>query len=184
MMREYLRTFAKTGVALFCVWHMAAVGFYSIPDDADDRFSRWAEDHVIGHFSEYVLMTSQWQQWNLFSPNPLRRIVFYRVERQNPYGEWAYVTSLNHTTYGPFRHAARFKLLGQALEENTTRPELAERAAQVLCDELGLEPGGRIRIWHEVAVIPYVWPSPGKAWWDAWTPRFEPSLAIETACQP
>lgn len=184
MIGDYLRTFAKTGIAVFCVWHMAAVGLYSLPDDSDDRFTNWAEEHLIPHVSEYMLLTSQWQQWNLFSPNPLRRIVFYRVETLNPYDEWAYVTSLNHTTYGPFRHAARFKLLGQALEENTDRPELAERAAQVLCDELGLDPEGRIRIWHEVTIVPYVHPSPSKDWWDKWKPQFEPSLAYETDCQP
>lgn len=184
MIREYLRTFAKTGIALFCVWHMAAIGFYTIPDDADDPFTRWAEEHVIPHVTEYVLVTSQWQQWNLFSPNPLRRIVYYRLETQNPYGEWAYVASINNRTYGPFRHATRFKLLGQALEEETNRPELAERAAQVLCREHGMALGAGIRIWHEITVIPYVHPSPSKEWWDAWTPRFEPSLAYETVCQP
>lgn len=184
MIREYLRTFAKVGIALFCAWHMAAIGLYTIPGEATDRASRWVLDNVTPHATKYVLMTSQWQQWNLFAPNPLRRITFYRVETQNAEGSWAYVTSVNRYTYGGMRHAVRFKLLGQALEEDTTRPELAERAAQVFCKEFGFEPEENIRIWHETTVVPYVHPSPSKAWWDAWEPAFESSLAIETTCQP
>jgi hypothetical protein len=184
MIREYLRTFAKVGVALFCVWHMAAVGLYSIPGDAKDPVAAWLCAHAVPRVTKYLLLTSQWQQWNLFAPNPLRRIVFYRVETSNADGDWAYVASVNADTYGPWRHAVRFKLLGQALEENTTRPELAERAAQVFCREYGLEPGAGIRIWHEITIVPYVHPSPGKAWWDSWKPVFEPSLAVDTVCQP
>ena len=183
-MREYLRLFAKTGIALFCVWHMAAVGLYSIPDQANDRFSLWLQENVTHYVIPYMLITSQWQQWNLFSPNPLRRIVFYRVERENADGEWAYVESINNHTYGPWRHATRFKLLGQALEEETNRPELAERAAQVFCGEYDIDPGKGIRIWHEITIVPYIHPSPSKHWWDQWTPVFEPSLAYETICQP
>jgi hypothetical protein len=184
MIREYLRTFAKVSVALFCAWHMVAVGLYTIPAESTDRLSRWIADNATPHVTKYMLITSQWQQWNLFAPDPLRRIVFYRIETQNAEGGWAYVGSVNRQTYGGLRHAVRFKLLGQALEENTTRPEIAERAAQVFCDEFKLDPEANIRIWHETTVVPYVHPSPSKAWWDAWKPTFESSLGIETTCQP
>lgn len=181
-MKEYLRTFAKAAVALFCAWHMAAIGVYTIPGEARDSVSRWLMDNAVPRVSHYVLLTSQWQQWNLFAPNPLRRIVFYRVETQEPDGTWATVAHLDRHYYSGWRHAVRFKLLGQALEENTERPELAERAAQVFCRELGLRPGAGVRVWHEVAVVPYEFPSPSKAWWDAWEPQFADDLAIDTSC--
>ena len=184
MMRAYLRTFAKVGVAAFVVWHAAAVGLYAVPNEAPDRVSAWIRTHLTPRVTPYVLVTSQWQQWNLFAPNPLRRIVFYRIETQNAAGEWAYVASINAATYSPWRHSTRFKLLGQALEEGTTRPELAERAAQVLCREYGMDAGTRFRVWHEVTIIPYVHPSPDTEWWNTWTPQFEPTLAVETSCQP
>lgn len=184
MIREYLRTFAKAAVAIFCVWHMAAVGVFSLPTDAKDNVTRWIRESAAPHIRPYVLVTSQWQQWNLFAPNPLRRIVFYRIEKQNLAGEWAYVDSINHTSYSPWRHSVRFKLYSQALEEHTTRPELTERAAQVLCDEYGIDDGTNVRLWHELTIVPYVRPSPGTSWWNTWIPQFESTLAIDTACKP
>ncbi len=183
-MKEYLRLFAKTGLALFCIWHMAAVGLYALPTDARDRVTRWTMQHVRGHVVPYMLMTSQWQQWNLFAPNPLRRIVFYRIDTSNDEADWTTVTTINATTFGHWRRAVRFKLLSQVLEEQTNRPELATRAAQILCQEFDLQPDARIRIWHEIAIVPSLYPSPSKAWWNTWIPRFESSLAIETPCTP
>lgn len=183
-MKEYLRIFAKVALAVFCVWHMTAVALYSIPGDAKDRISTWLRENATPRIANYMLITSQWQQWNLFSPNPLRRVIFYRIETLNAQNNWAYVASVNDHTYRPWRHSSRFKLLGQALEENTNRPELAERAAQVLCNDFRMEDGAKIRIWRDLTIVPYKYPSPSKAWWDSWIPQFESSLAIETVCQP
>jgi hypothetical protein len=181
-MRKYLRTFAKVGIALFVAWHVVAIGAYTVPGEAKGPVARWIRENVQPRVVRYVLITSQWQQWNLFSPNPLRRIIYYRVETQNAIGQWSYVASVNNNTYGVWRRAVRFKLLGQALEEDTKRPELAERAAQVFCREFGFDPGERIRIWRDLTIVPYVVPYPGKEWWDEWTPRFTSTLAHETAC--
>lgn len=181
-MSEYLRSFAKTAIALFCVWHMAAIGIYSIPGDSQATVATWLRNNALPRVSHYVLLSSQWQQWNLFAPNPLRRIVFYRVERLGGDGQWTTVARLDRWYYPAWRHAVRFKLLGQALEENTGRPQLAERAAQVFCREMDFAPGDAVRIWHEVAIIPYVHPSPSKAWWDSWEPTYEDDLAIDTVC--
>lgn len=184
-MKEYLRLFAKTGIALFCVGHMIAVGLYALPTDARDPVTRWMTRTLRGHVVPYMLITSQWQQWNLFAPNPLRRIVFYRIETRNADDDddaWSYVTSINASTYGRWRHAVRFKLLGQVLEEQTNRPEIAARAARILCREVALQPDAMIRIWHDIAIVPSLYPSPSKAWWNTWTPHFERSLAIDTSC--
>lgn len=183
-MREYLRTLAKVGIALACVWHMAAIGVYSIPVDAKDPVARWFGERLRPAVIRYVLITSQWQQWNLFAPNPLRRMMFYRLDAADPSGAWTTVATIDDRAYGPWRHAVRFKLLGQALEEKTERPELAERAALVLCREHGVAPGTPVRVWHEIAVIPYVSRRTDPSWWAKWTPTFEPSLAIETTCKP
>lgn len=181
-MKEYLRLFAKTGLALFCVWHMAAIAIYSIPGESKDRLSRALSERFAPRVAPYVLITSQWQQWNLFSPNPLRRVIFYSVERLTSSNEWQPVATINDRTYGILRHAARFKLLGQAFAEDQYYLPISERAARVFCREFGLSDQDRVRVWRDVAIVPYVHPSPTMRWWSGWTPRYEPNLAVETNC--
>lgn len=182
-MREYLRRCAKVGIVVFCVWHMVAVGTYSIPGDAQDGFSQWIRTHVVARIAPYVLLTSQWQQWNLFSPDPLRRVITYRIERLTDDGTWAPVGGITPSTYGLWRHAVRFKLLGQALAEDAHFLPIAERAARVLCREWGLGDDDRVRVWRDIFVVPHVAPSPTITWWKMWVPHAEPSLAIETNCR-
>lgn len=167
-MNHFFRLFLRTGVALFCVWHMVAVASYAIPNEIENPLS--------ARVRPYMLLTSQWQQWNLFSPDPLRRVVFYRIESQNVNGDWEPVGSIDDTTYGPLRHSLRFKLLGQAFAEGNARIEpVSEQAARVLCREFGVFATRRIRVWRDIAVVPQVPP-------PSWVPAFEPVLAVDTSC--
>lgn len=182
MIGAYLRTCAKVGLAMFFVMHCIAVATYSIPTDASDTPSRWVVTHVVSRVRPYILVTGQWQQWNLFAPNPLRRIIFYRLEQENADGSWAAIATIDDSTYSFWRHSVRFKLYGSAIPERGEKPELAERAAQVLCREYDLEPGAHVRLWHNVSIIPYIKASADPSWWMSWTPQSEPSLAADTVC--
>lgn len=182
-MKEFFRLFLKTGIVLFVLWHMVAVATFSLPTAAQDAVTTWARTKTVPHVTPYLMVTSQWQQWNLFSPDPLRRIVLYRIEIQNAEGTWAYATSITPATYGIWRNATHFKILSQTLAEdrNDLLP-LREHVAQILCREFDLPPERPMRIWYEVAIVPYVLPSHSWSWWSAWTPTYEPILAIETTC--
>lgn len=181
-MKEYFRLFLKTGIVIFCLWHMAAVGFYSIPSDSRDRFSIWLRDTINPHVAPYLLMTSQWQQWNLFSPNPLRRVTFYSIDTYQT-DRWSEIAYIDNEMYNRFRHAARFKMYGQLFaEENDALLPIRENATWQLCEELNVPAGTPIRVWRDVTVIPYISPSPPKEWWEQWIPRFEPNLAVDTIC--
>ncbi len=65
-------------IVAFCLWHMTAVALYVVPGALKTRWSPIGEIRSLT--DPYVLMTSQWQQWNIFSPNPLRRVSTFRVE--------------------------------------------------------------------------------------------------------
>ncbi len=182
-MKEYFRLCAKVGIVLFVIGHLCAVALYSIPHASRDPISQALRNNILPRVMPYVLVISQWQQWNLFSPNPLRRVIFYRLDRQIENDEWETVATIDDRAYGVWRHATRFKLFGQVFEEE--RDDLLpirEQAVRVLCREWAIEPGTRVRVWHLISVVPYIDPTPSREWWDKWTPTYEPSLAIETTC--
>src|SRR5437764_493460 len=59
-------------IILFCLWHMTAVAVFLLPQRAWNRAIKQLT-------TPYVLLTSQWQQWDIFSPDPLRRVSFYSL---------------------------------------------------------------------------------------------------------
>lgn len=62
-------------IIIFCLWHMFAVAGYLLPTK-DTSFDPLRQIAV-----PYVLSLSQWQKWDIFSPNPLRRNSVYIIER-------------------------------------------------------------------------------------------------------
>ena len=61
-------------IIAFCVWHMVAVFVYLLPPNGVMKNVRYFS-------APYVLALSQWQKWDIFSPNPTRRQHMYRIER-------------------------------------------------------------------------------------------------------
>lgn len=168
-MNEYLRTFLKTGVVLFCLWHMAAVATYALP----------RETTFLKHVRPYMLLTSQWQKWDLFSPDPLRRIEFYSIDTVTD-GEPTRFAIINDDAYGPLRHAARFKLLGRIFSENPDHDvtALEQHAALILCQELKIATNQHIYVLRDTAIIPRTPPAD----WSTWSPTFERTLLVSAVC--
>lgn len=181
-MRETLRLFGQTAVILFVLWHGYAIAVYSIPRDAKDAFSQWAIRERIPEVSPYVLQTSQWQLWNLFAPDPLRRVTFYHIETERD-GTWTDIETIAPGRYSVWRHATRFKLMGNMLDEFAdNRGSLAMRFLQLKCEEFELSPGTPIRVVYEYYVIPYHRKRESRAWWDAWRPQPQRYTGFESVC--
>lgn len=172
-MTEYLRTLCKTGIGLFVLWHMAAIGIYALPTAANDPLSAWVREHGRDVVTPYVQLTSQWQQWNLFSPDPLRRITRYRVTTDDT------DMLIDDATYNGFRHAVRFKLYDQALRDAPALQPLHIAAARMLCTELKIAVGTPMAIWSETAVLPT---ARDRSAWEQWQPTFDPLLLLRTSC--
>ena len=99
---------------------MAAVALYCLPANFTTLARTWLTNHqknpehaqlietakwkVAG---PYMLITSQWQLWNLFSPEPLRNVLYYDMERWDPVKKnWKIVFSVTPSRV-PFWRAAR-----------------------------------------------------------------------------
>lgn len=88
-----LRGVIKTIIALFCVWHMTAIGIYSLYGVENVPVLSWL-DSKREYVRPYTLITSQWQRWNLFSPDPLRRVIQMSIEAEFN-GKWQTMTVIN-----------------------------------------------------------------------------------------
>ncbi len=75
------------GIIVFCVWHMFSVLIFIIPDEVRTKPIRWTIDASMPYVRPYMYVTSQWQKWNIFSPDPIRRVSAYELQiEQN--GVW------------------------------------------------------------------------------------------------
>lgn len=180
-----MRTLAKQLVIIgFVTWHAFAIAVYSTPREAQDPVGKWMRENLVPRVMPYVLITSQWQLWNLFSPDPLRRVTFYKVDVWDGV-EWHEVTTYQPGSFSIWRHATQFKMLGNLLDENAqNRSPLAGRFLHLFCKEKDIPADTRIRLQYVHYTIPYHTERHSRAWWDAWNPEFGVYTGFETACPP
>jgi len=166
----------------FVLWHAFAVAIYSTPREAEDPFALWARLDLIPIVSPYMLMTSQWQLWNLFSPDPLRRVTFYKVDTWDG-SQWNELVTYKPGSFSSWRHSTQFKLFSNMLNEfEKNRAPLAGRFLHLLCAEKGIAPETKIRLQYVYYVIPYHTKRESRAWWNAWEPTFSTYTGFETTC--
>lgn len=166
----------------FIAWHMFAVLVYSIPREARDMYAVLSRDVLLDVVTPYMYATSQWQLWNMFSPDPLRRVTFYRIETEAN-DQWYKRTTMQPGTFSIWRHATRFKMLGNLLNESDEpQSRLAGRMLHLLCKEYGLQKGTGIRLVYEYYMIPQHQERASAAWWNAWKPDTYSYVGFTTHC--
>ena len=117
-------------VPTFCLWHMFAVACFIIPLSYPGGMG------VIGQrlheFSApYVLSFSQWQQWNLFAPDPIRRVSQYTIDRDAD-GVWTPTQLIDPTTRPFYEYAKLMKVLGRL---ETSHSSLVQPFLRFQCAE-------------------------------------------------
>jgi hypothetical protein len=118
-MRKAPRIALQCLIGVFFFWHAAVIGIYAIPISAQHPIARPLRDWTVRNVSApYVLLLSQWQQWNLFSPDPLRRVSRYRIETQTAPDTWKPLASIVPGSYEWWRHATHHKLFIGMLEKD------------------------------------------------------------------
>jgi hypothetical protein len=166
-------------VTVFFAWYVVAIGVYAIPNDTQFSAAQWLRHTIQPWTSPSVLMASQWQQWNLFSPDPLRRVTTYAVEVFRD-GAWQPLVHIQPSAFPFWRHANHFKLLINVMEGSNT--QVAERYVQSLCGTFGLEPGMELKVTNMVTVIPYLEVPKSTRWWREWDMMYSPSGGFATFC--
>ncbi len=181
MTRSPFRPLGRAAVIVFVLWHMTAVLLYALPWDAKDSFTAEVRKNLTPLTHWYVLPLSQWQQWNLFSPDPLRRVSHFLVQYELD-GEWVTVADVYPGLYPSSRHATYFKLYGEFLDETERYQPIRDYYLQRHCVSAHLLPGTPIRLMRSFYILPYLTDNQSIAWWRAWEREEEQSVVAAVAC--
>ncbi len=125
---------------------MAAVGSYLMPSGMF-----MIVDVIYGSTRGYVLFTSQWQKWDIFSPNPMRRVSTYKIERDAG-DRWETALVLSFDALPWWHRAKELKVLGR-LEDKAWQP-LAEPYLRTYCKTIERSAGTRLRLVASTIVLP------------------------------
>jgi len=161
---------------------MFAVGITSIPRSATDKFSKDVSHLLQPLVTPYLQLTSQWQLWDLFAPDPLRRVTLYRIEEQKD-GEWTERITIKPGTYSFLRHAVYFKYFINILNNTNEYAQKAQiRFLDIQCRQQGIESGTPVRLVLFATVIPYLQKPITMDEWATWMPAFERTVEAGTLC--
>lgn len=181
-MKESIRTAGRWTLIVLLVMHMAAVLLYAVPWGANDAPTRWIRLNLSAKVHPYILSTSQWQQWNLFSPDPLRRVSHYIVQYSRN-GTWITLRHYQPGMYPWWRHSNRFKLYGEFLDaQGDGYKPIVDHLLHRICATEELEPGTRIHVFRSAYVIPMHLKPESAAWWKGWKPEYIELAPVETTC--
>ncbi len=175
------RCLTRTGIVLFCLWHMTAVAAYVIPDEAKDPVSDFTRTRITPLIRPYMLATSQWQKWNIFSPDPLRRVSSYDLDVRDDDGRWRTVRRIEFGLLPWHKRAKELKILRRT-EDAGERGGAMYLAA--VCRELRLPAGTLLRLRLDSYVLPTPRELEQAGGWSMWNPSRRSSTLAEHACIP
>lgn len=161
---------------------MMAIAVYALPPDVNTPLVKWLKDNPRVVVKKYVLTTGQWQLWNIFAPNPLRRITFFSLEAKQG-DEWKEMTRMD-TAHLPWWSQAYTLKISRRLEKESKYQVFRERITVRYCELLPLPPGTEIRLVKNSYVIPRNEIRNSFSWWNSWKPEWSRSVDVETACPP
>ena len=151
------RALSRGLIILFCLWHMFAVAVYAVPDGALSSGILDVRNAAYRVISPYVLLTSQWQMWNLFSPDPLRRVVEYRIEKSVG-NKWQVLRILTPASSRWWRRTHEFSLLRRMEDVQAGSDLFRSRYIQAYCPSLNVPSGTPIRLVFRSTVLPQLNP--------------------------
>lgn len=127
---------------------MFAVAAYLLPTEYTDTVGRTMK--IMNRLSApYVLSLSQWQKWDIFSPDPLRRVTDFRIESR-VVDVWRTERVFTYDTLSWHERAKELKVLGR-LEYGWER--LIPSYLSAACRELGIG-SSEVRLVAEYWILP------------------------------
>lgn len=157
---------------------MAALLSYSLYHVESIPPLQWISDQRT-HFRPYILSTSQWQRWNLFSPDPLRRVIEFDIDQYID-GQWVEVFTLNEHTVGWWQRAPELKTM-RRMEDDEKLP-LRKRYVEDYCRIHDIPEGTRMQLRKRWFVIPKHTETKSITWWNQWQPQWNEKIDFTLSC--
>jgi hypothetical protein len=141
---DLCRSVGEVAIALFCIWHMFAITVATVPYDAEGGFRKWIHAHLTPISRTYLLITSQWQTWNLFSPQSYNGNDGFAVQALSDQG-WKVVYQIDKQL-SSWRLADELRVLRYMSGKDDRAHKLQERYLASYCVGLGLPVGTPVRL--------------------------------------
>lgn len=195
MMRTFFRRLSKIAIGLFCLYHMAAIASYAFPGEIHDlvryRIQKAYRSTAVldrvdtfrwNAFGKYVLTTSQWQIWNLFSPNPMRDVLKLEVQKWSKEDRrWVLAVIVDPQKLSGWRSARDAKILyGVTYNWEDDRP-VRKRLLETFCKNLELPENTLVRLVFYSYTIPNYNVS-SSAFWKRYEPRVTTYPDVSSRC--
>lgn len=147
------RLYSASLTLLFFSLQVLAIGVEAIPKTAHDPLSLMLRGFWQPLTHPYIALTSQWQNWNLFAPDPLREVVTVFVDVRKESDLWEEVLVLGPgickwpaTSCGGWRETALLKVARALAEEHPKYARARQDFLQRLCPMFGIPGGGTLRL--------------------------------------
>ncbi len=158
-------TLRQNLIIVFCLLHMFAVAVFLLPSNPLHTLVR-----------PYMQLTSQWQSWDIFSPDPLRRASFFRLEIETK--DMPETVALLDAAHLPwYERAKELKVLGRLYDDWGV---LAADYVRSMCPQFPQAAGEVMRLVASSTVIPS--DLPHLATLASWNPSFEDRTLATIRC--
>lgn len=129
-------------IIAFVLWHATAVFLTSAPDAMLPK--AFASMIARGTpLRSYMLLTSQWQDWPLFAPNPTTDVVAFAVERENE-NAWTMLRRIDPDGIPWFKRSVEMKIVRRLEEQD--EPELYRHYLLAFCKDAAPQAILRLRV--------------------------------------
>ena len=171
---------------------MFAVAAYSIPESTNDHVGGWASAIGIDSTAAsnglstlrwkvagpYLLSTSQWQQWNMFSPEPIRQVLQMQIEKKTG-DTWTIIRELTPKSTPWWSYSREVKILYTIGMDDRYKPA---RQAFLASECTNLEPRAHLRMVYLRYVVPVEDIVHPESFWKTYTPEVSREIDSEFTC--
>jgi hypothetical protein len=179
-MRATLALAGRVALPLFLLWHAAAIFLCALPRADDSRIVTFLRGHILPIVAPYLVVTSQWQEWDLFSGASLAQATAYAVEGKED-GTWRTLVLLDRQHLPFWRHPTDVLLPKRILEVGEW--EMEKRYLRTFCEPLDLPNGMHLRLRTNATTVPVEDALSSRGWWAAWSPVTTSKTGNETTCE-